>query len=227
MKSIIFRALSLVLASAILLSLTSVMGRNVEYEQMLEAKLHAQEITIDGLYVDRCNLEQSLQLAETTIDTLSSPKMLAKSLITNKRLFGLDKKASKSYHFPGTVVEVKEGTDLRISESLIVALLSLPKSLPIVVTSGRRSTNPSSHHFSGQAIDIRLDDEGKRLADWLITAEGESWRKTNRIEFYIEDRYSRASTFQEFSPEYFEEYFFYNILATGPHIHLWSSVTHT
>jgi hypothetical protein len=204
------------------MTLTSVMGKDYQEEQRLHQVIHEQEMELDGMFVDRCWLETTIQSQEELLDYVSSPEMLAKHMTKFRKELKLHKKSGELRTFPGTMIYVKEWVLPDLTTGFTTALLDLPLETTFLMTSGRRFSNCRSHHWHRQAIDVRLDADGKAFAEWLISDEGSHWREEYSIGFYIEDRYtSRYSIFKDFSDEHFEPFFYINPLASGPHIHMW------
>lgn len=210
-----------VVMMAVLFLLTSVMGKDIEYENQMQQRLQEQEMVLDGLLVEKCALEYELESHKLLVDSLSSPEVLANNLYKLRKDHGLFRKSSEPSLYPGTSIQVKPYADPDLKKSLGIALLDLPEEISFVMTSGKRCNNRGSYHYYGKAFDVRMDYDGQNFADWLVSDEGSKWRNRHKINFYVEDKYRRRSIHQNFNPAYFQDFYFKNPLSTGPHLHVW------
>jgi hypothetical protein len=205
----------------LLVFFTSVMGKDIKYEHQLQRQIQQQEMVLDGLLVEKCALEYELESQKRLVDSLSSPEVLANNLYELRKSHGLFRKNSEPSLYPGTSIMMKSWVNPDFNKSLGIALMDLPEDMSFWMTSGKRFNNSKSFHFYGKAFDVRYDLEGQKFADWLVSEDGAEWRMRHGIDFYVEDRYSRRSIHQNFNPVYFNDFFFKNPLATGPHFHVW------
>ena len=70
-------------------------------------------------------------------------------------------------------------------------------------------------------MDIKLDDAGSKMLQWLISSEGSTWLEDHKLNFFIEDKpkSSKLNIYKD-DPVY-GDYVFENKSATGLHIHLY------
>ena len=50
----------------------------------------------------------------------------------------------------------------------------------------KRSFNPKSQHYHGNAIDIRFDKDGKELLHWLESDDGQQWMDDYHLTYLLE-----------------------------------------
>ena len=121
---------------------------------------------------------------------------------------------------PYTVFRLDGGVDGRIDIELLAALMDMNYvGDAVTVTSIKRNWSIKSYHWSGRAIDIRWDDNSKKLASWLNSEDGRDWLAAYGIKFQIENVPEKEWRDSELG-------YVYNKHATGPHIHLekrWST----
>jgi uncharacterized protein YcbK (DUF882 family) len=97
----------------------------------------------------------------------------------------------------------------------IIEVLNSYKGPNVEINSLHRPSSGRSQHAKGKAIDIRWDDSGKAMANWLITEEGSAWIEQHNITVYFEkipEREYRSGAFKKFVLD--------NPHATGAHIHI-------
>jgi hypothetical protein len=105
--------------------------------------------------------------------------------------------------------------DTAVDSSLKNALNDF-KGPRVKINSLRRHSNKASAHYCGKAVDLQFCPN---LIAYLVSEEGEEWRKKYGVTFYIEGRPgSKKVKVYEEGPS--KAYVFYNPRATGDHVHL-------
>lgn len=130
------------------------------------------------------------------------------------------KKQIKSSLFNLDCFHVQRYVDPILDTRLFKALMSYsgPKAL---VTSARRLHCKHSKHFTGKAIDIRLNDSGKEMLAYLVSPAGKNWCKSKGISFLIENKPgSKSLSYYKEHPIY-KDYVYENPGASSLHIHLY------
>lgn len=187
-------------------------------------ELRSQVVELQTQIVEdrECHDEELSELRaqnESMARFVSDPINLVKMLYSRKR--NLQNTMKKEGKFVGTNLNLRhKGIDTRISPTLYAAFLDCTG--PTVdVNSAVRHTNHHSQHYTGEALDIRYDENGVSFAHWLVSKEGTEWRNRFGISFYVEDSYSKSAIFKDLNGPKFEPFHFVNRGATGPHLHLY------
>jgi len=183
-------------------------------------KIDSLQAEIQRLKSHSRSLTYQLDWASSTIDSLSSSQRVVAEMFKRKsRLF---KDIVVNGHIPGTsfFLDPHKFYDTRIEGGLYRALLEA-ECPPVTVTSLTRKSRRGSNHFYGKAVDIRLDEQGKRFAKWLVSPSGTKWREEHRVKFYVEDKYNSESVRETVKRDSsLQQHILLNPHCTGPHIHL-------
>lgn len=125
-----------------------------------------------------------------------------------------DRWICKDGTFLGFVLYTPVDTSIHRSFHLALSEYTGPK---VKVNSLRRSCNRSSAHYHGKAADFELSQE---LVDWLLSDEGEKWRTSHNLLFYIEGKPGSKRVRKYLNDPRSAKYVFFNPRATGDHIHI-------
>ena len=188
-------------------------------------------ITIMHLYTDIMNIkQQTKEDIDTLTETLDYYQCNVDSL-SNLVTYKHTVKTKVSKQTQKSPQKIKESTilqfdsfkwynsvDVYLHKSMCKALDQYSGPDNILITSMRRKWCKHSKHFTGEAVDIQLNQSGRNMFEWMISEDGKLWLTDHNLFFYIEDK-PGSSKLKEFR-ERFSEYIFENKNATGLHIHL-------
>ena len=206
------------LEKAVLIILVLPFISGISYNEVqLKQEVKDLYVVIDSLRSEQSDLLCEMDSTYVLMDQLRDSKYLTEQLYGIRSLFPT---VQKNDRYPGTCVFTTPWLKSpKIVEDLYGAIIEIPT--PVTVTSAKRYGtnfgNARSKHNLGQALDIRLDQDGQRFMKWLVSEEGTSWREKHGIRFYIE---SYRTSFKKTLPKEVQDFFMYNKHCTGPHIHL-------
>lgn len=86
---------------------------------------------------------------------------------------------------------------------------------PATITSLYRPKSHGSNHKNKLAVDIRWNENGKLMAEWLLTEDGSKWIAENKLTVLLENVPER-----KYRKNVFKQFYMWNPKATGPHIHI-------
>jgi len=187
---------------------------DIEYQKYLENRIDSLSCQLDERQLEIENKNFTIHKYDSII---SNPLALAERLIQVKEEF-YEEVAGQDWYLGTKFRTVRYLKLPSVSESMLAAMLDYDGP-PALITSATRKWSKRSHHYYGNALDIRLDENGIAMAKWLITEEGKEWLNRWNIGYYIEDNQKRF-IFGMFSEEH-RPFFFVNPRATGPHIHIY------
>lgn len=183
-------------------------------QQSLEIRLANQDYAMEQLctsYQEEIQtLTDSLEIYRASLDSLwdMHPYFNEESLV---KLYSF---VDKYEYCPGTRFITKSSVNPEMDKDLYKAL-STYTGPPATITSLYRPHSHGSRHKTKRAVDIRWNENGKLMAEWLLTEEGSKWMTQNNLKIYLENvpetKYRKGV---------FEEFYMWNPKATGPHIHI-------
>lgn len=150
----------IILALPLWLQNNQISAKLVAYQSLADTKCEEYEERIESL-------EDSLLVFRGSLDSLWKlhPYLNEESLIK------LSSFIDKYKYCPGTKFVVKEQVNPEMEPALYKAL-STYQGPPATITSMYRPRSYGSDHRDKLAVDIRWNESGKLMAEWLITEDG-------------------------------------------------------
>lgn len=186
----------------------AISAKNEVQELKQQSMQNRQELTNLQEIVDyyQCKTEETLKVKSTTNDHKPTKKPT--------------KRAHKTMNLNG--FSIAGDVDRWLNNKLYSALSKYegPKAL---ITSMKRSKAKWAHslHSKGLAVDIRLDDAGSKMLEWLISPEGTAWLVDHKLDFFIEDKPGSNKLVPYKADQKYSDFVYENRSATGLHIHLY------
>lgn len=161
---------------------------------------------------DLAALEDSVRVYKDSLDALWElhPYLNEESL---KKMYSF----TDEYEFcPGTrfLLSANDRVKPNIDKELYKAL-STYTGPPATITSMYRPHSKGSCHSIGRAVDIRWNENGKLMAEWLVSEDGVKWQQDNNLVIHFENIPDKR-----YRKDVFQYYYMWNPNATGPHIHI-------
>jgi hypothetical protein len=202
-----------ILAGMILLFFNSATSPVVMQQDTIdELRFEVQQFEheVSALQAEVCRLEEVLQ----------DPMSLAQILLSDEQTF--QQLVETHNQIPATKFTLAgSNIDVALTKHLYAALIDyslLPDTPRLVVTSVRRKENRRSHHFLGNAIDLRANQNARKFLTWLNTDSGREWLERHNLRYLIED--NKSSRFLNHWGGIHRRSVYLNKYASGPHIHL-------
>lgn len=134
------------------------------------------------------------------------------NIITEKKVKNFKHKRSVSRKFASFgLFKICPYATFKLNNKFEEALGAYNGPTGCIVTSALREHCVYSLHSKGKAVDIRWNDEGKQLAEWLDTEIGKEWLNKYNLSYYLENIREKKK----------HPHYLYNKNASGPHVHVY------